>query len=52
VDAEGYGCAYSVLGERIQFNITSKGMKSPRFAHHVEMALLQMRELAGNSAKL
>jgi len=27
-------------------------MKSPRFAHHVEMALLQMRELAGNSAKL
>ena len=43
----GYGCAYSVLGEKIQFNITSKGMKSNHLAHHIEVALLQMRECVG-----
>ena len=45
VTPDGFGCAYTVKPDSVQFNVVSKGLDSEGLAFYLEQALLDMANL-------
>lgn len=51
VTPTGFGCAYTVKPDSVQFNVVSKGLDSEGLAFHLEQALLDMADLCVRTGK-
>jgi hypothetical protein len=45
VTPDGFGCAYTVKPDTVQFNVVSKGLDSEGLAFYLEQSLLDMADL-------